>query len=184
VVREGISGGSAESSDAPTAYGAALGTARVRAGVTLVELALGIAIMGILAAVAAPRFFSKPAFEEAFFVQDVVAALRYAQKLAVASGCDVRVSFTPPGGYALAQMQACRAGPFSQPVANPGTGEPSYSNQAPAGTALASSVDPLIFDALGRARDAALAVSDATVTVGGTTLTVVGETGFAFDPAS
>ena len=34
------------------------------------------------------------------------------------------------------------------------------------------------------ARDAALAVSDATVTVGGTAITVVGETGFAFDPAS
>ena len=76
---------------------------------------------------------------------------------------------------------------------NSGTGEVDLSGWyfsdgiefvVPAGTALASSVDPIIFDALGRARDATLAVSDATVSVGGTSITVVGETGFAFDPAS
>ena len=155
-----------------------------RAGVTLVELALGIAIIGVLAAVGAPRFFSRTSFHEAFFAQDVVSALRYAQKQAVASGCDVQISFTPPGGYALAQRQGCRAGPFSQPVANPGTGQASYSKQAPPGTALTSSVDPIIFDALGRARDAGLAVSDATIAVGASTVVVVGETGFTFDPAS
>jgi len=156
----------------------------LRVGVTLIELALGIAIVGVLAGVAAPRFFSRASFHEAFFLQDVVSALRYAQKQAVASGCDVQISFTPPGEYSLAQRLACRAGAFSRPVANPGTGQPSYGNQAPPGTALASSVDPIVFDALGRARDAGLAVSDARVTVGDSTVTVVGETGFAFEPAS
>jgi MSHA pilin protein MshC len=149
-----------------------------------VELALVIAILGILAGIAAPRFFALRSFEEPFFAQDMLSSLRYAQKLAVASGCDVQVSFAPAGSYALSQRAGCRVGVFSQPVPHPGSGAAVYAGTAPAGTALASTVDPLIFDALGRARDGGLAVTDATVTVGATAISVVGETGFSFDPAS
>lgn len=154
-----------------------------RSGVTLVELTTVLVIFGILAASAAPRFFSQSAFRESFFFQDVLAALRYAQKLAVASGCDVQVTVSA-SDYSLAQRASCRTGAFDQAVANPGTGESSYTNQAPAGTSLASSVSPIIFDALGRALDASLTVADATVTVGARSIDVVGETGFALDPSS
>lgn len=151
-------------------------------GVTLVEVALVVVILGILAAVGLPRFFSQSGFQERFFFEDSLAALRYAQKLAVASGCDVQVTIAA-GAYTLAERQGCRSGAFNRPVSNPGTGEASYTNQAPPATAFASSVNPLVFDGLGRALDASLSVVNATVTVGARTIDVVGETGFVFDPA-
>jgi len=152
------------------------------AGVTLVELVLVLVIVGILSAVAAPRFFSRSGFHELFFFHDSLSALRYAQKLAVASGCEVQVTFTA-SDYALAQRVSCQTGAFSQAVPNPGTGEATYTNQAPSGTALASSVNPIVFDGLGRALDASLTVADAMVTVGAQSINVVGETGFVFDPS-
>ncbi len=152
------------------------------AGVTLVELVIVLVILGILSAVAAPRFFSRSGFHELFFFHDSLAALRYAQKLAVASGCEVQVTFTA-SDYALSQRASCQTGAFSRAVPNPGTGEPTYTNQAPSGTALASSVNPIVFDGLGRALDASLTVANATVTVGAQLINVVGETGFVFDPS-
>ena len=149
---------------------------------TLIEVTLVLVILGILAAVAVPRFFSRSGFHERFFFQDSLAALRYAQKLAVASGCEVQVTIAA-GTYTLTQRQNCRSGAFNQPVPNPGTGEATYTNQAPPGTALASSVNPIVFDGLGRALDASLTVTDATVTVGAGAIDVVGETGFVFDPS-
>jgi MSHA pilin protein MshC len=150
-------------------------------GVTLVEMTLVLVILGILCAVGAPRFFSRSSFHERFFFDDSLAALRYAQKLAVASGCEVRVTISADE-YLLEQRASCRTGAFAAPVANPGTGEASYTRQAPSGITLASSVNPIIFDSLGRALDASLAVADATVTVGSRSIEVVGETGFVFDP--
>jgi MSHA pilin protein MshC len=150
---------------------------------TLVEVAVVIVILAILAAVGAPRFFSSAAFRERFFSEELLAALRYAQKLAIASGCDVQVSLAG-NAYALTQRLACQGGPFAQSVRNPGTSEPTYANPAPPGSVVGSTVDPIIFDALGRARDAALSIVDATVTVGTRSINVVGETGFVFDPAS
>jgi MSHA pilin protein MshC len=151
-------------------------------GFTLVELVLALVMLGILSAVAMPRFFSRTEFHARFFGDDVLAALRHAQKLAVASGCDVQVALSG-AGYALTQRAACSSGAFSVTVVHPGTGE-SFSGSPPAGSSLSSSSSAIVFDALGRARDASLAVSDATVTVGARTLQVVGETGFAYDPAS
>ena len=160
----------------------AAGAGSASAGLTLVEFALVLVILGILTAVGAPRFFSRSGFSESFFHQDVLSALRYGQKLAVASGCDVRVTITATD-YVLAQRTACQTGAFTRPVVAPGTGEASFGNTAPAGVTLSSTVSPIIFDALGRARDATLAVVDATVTAGARQVLVSGETGFVYDPA-
>ena len=138
-----------------------------------------IAILGVVAAIAAPRFFGTLEFRERFFADDVRAALSYAQKLAVASGCEVQVTINATG-YELRQRSGCTGGGFTQDVTHPGTGAASYGGTRPPSVTLSSSESPILFDALGRARDALGAITDVTVLVGPRTVSAVGETGFVY----
>lgn len=67
------------------------------AGYTLVELVLVMAILAILAAFAAPRFFSEQPFDERGYADALAGALRAAQKAAVATGCPVRLEIDAAG---------------------------------------------------------------------------------------
>ena len=58
-------------------------------GYTIVELVLVIVIIGILSSIAGPRFFDNSAFNERAYSDESAASLRYAQKVALASGCHV-----------------------------------------------------------------------------------------------
>jgi MSHA pilin protein MshC len=53
-------------------------------GVTQVELIVGIVIVGVLAAVAMPRFIGKDSIDTRAFHDDAQAVIRYAQKTAIA----------------------------------------------------------------------------------------------------
>jgi len=161
--------------DSSTGRSTSTGPHNPSGGYTLTELVLVLTLTGILGAIAAPRFFVARDFHERFFAREMLSALRYAQQLAVASGCEVRVSFN--AGYRLEQRSLCRSGPFVRDVIDPSDGSAPLRGQAPAGLAVNSSVDPLIFDAQGRGVDSSGAASDALIQVGAETIVEVGETG-------
>jgi MSHA pilin protein MshC len=66
-------------------------------GYTLVELVVVMVVLGILSAYAVPRFFERTPFAERGYADELSATLRYAQKTAIASGCDVGVTPSATG---------------------------------------------------------------------------------------
>jgi MSHA pilin protein MshC len=149
-------------------------------GHTLVELVTVIVILGILAAFAVPRFFDAQVFEERGFYEEVAAALRYGQKIAVGSGCPVRVSITA-GGYDLKQQAAsgnrCDPSDSSWAVTVLLPGGQAAAGSTPAGITLGP-VTTYQLDGLGQTNLG----SDLTVTVGALTMTVGSESGYVVTP--
>lgn len=140
-------------------------------GFTLIELLMVIIIIGILAAVVGPRFFDRQVFDDRLFFEESLSAVRYAQKLAVASGCSINTQVSN-SGYALSYAAACGGIAANSAVANPSGG--AYA----AGNSHNVSVSPALnvtFDSLGAASGAANSASFASGTF---TLTVNLATGF------
>ena len=89
-------------------------------GFTLVELVTSLVIVGILSAAAMPSMFDHQVFRQRGYVDEVAAALRYGQKIAIASRCEVAIEITA-AGYAAAQrasLNDCelQAGAWNTPV--------------------------------------------------------------------
>ncbi len=72
-----------------------LGRRRVR-GASLIELIAVLVILGVLSAVAVPRFIDETYTERAY-AEEVAQAVRYARNVAVASGCAVRFNINGAG---------------------------------------------------------------------------------------
>lgn len=138
-------------------------------GFTLIELIMVIVITGILAAVVGPRFFDRQVFDERMFFEESIGAVRYAQKLALASGCFTQVSLGG-GGYQVRQAAGCTSGGYSLEVMG-ADGQSPYANTLPSGVTVSPSNFPVVFDSLGRPSSAASA------TIGSFNLSVAADTG-------
>jgi len=152
-----------------------------RAGFTLVEAVILISIIGIVGVSAAPRFLSISDMDGVRAHRQALNDLRYAHQLSTASGCPVQVDFTTTN-YTLTQRSGCRSGSFTQAVIDPTTNQSPYLVTAPSGVTITSTVDPLVFDTLGRTTTTAGVVVTATLSVGGRALEAIGETGLVRAP--
>lgn len=102
-------------------------------------------IAGILAAVAVPRLTGRTSFDTRGFADQLAAATRFAQKLAVSQRRAVFVQLSATE----ATLCYTASVPCGSPAPGPGSEKP-YTLNAPSGVAIASPVAVLGFNAAGR----------------------------------
>ena len=148
-------------------------------GFTLIELVMTILVLSILASSALPRFFDLSGYQQRGFFDDTLNAVRYAQKLAVATGCNVQFSISSnqytlkrPGASDRSLCTSSTASDYTQPVSRPGSGESSYQGSQ---SGVSISNITLYFNAQGTAS------ADATLTLANRQIKVVKDTGFVYD---
>lgn len=138
-------------------------------GYTLVEVVMTILIAGILAAVALPRFASRDAYDVSGYAEDVRAALRFAQKTAIAQHRSVYVNLDGAGRKLTACYDA--AYPCASPLADP-YGAATLNVAPPVNVNFTSTVSQLSFNWLGSASAVGATVT-VTPVAGGNALTIV-----------
>ncbi|MBL4606298.1 MAG: prepilin-type N-terminal cleavage/methylation domain-containing protein [Pseudomonadales bacterium] len=150
-------------------------------GFTIIELISVVVILGIVTAAAIPLMSSKSVFDERFFYDDLLQALRFSQRLSVASGCSVQLSMSGTA-FSLLQDSSCNsASPsFDKTVYLPGSADAYQNSDLPSGTSYSSTVSPIVFNSLGQAKNSGGNVfSQAAIVLGSRIILVDGETGFA-----
>lgn len=141
------------------------------AGFTLVELVVIIALLGIVAAVAVPRFFQASTFESRGFYDKSVAVVRLAQKTAVAWRRPVFVCVLAGPTRVVAGTASGCGTPLTYPSG------PAASEQAPSGVTL--NVVEFSFDGLGRPSAAVTITFTSSITGDpARSITVAAETGY------
>lgn len=147
------------------------------AGYSLLELLVIIVLLSILAVTALPKIFNTAAFSNAGFHLDILNAIRYAQKAAIASGCDVQVSISAASRtYALNYRSGgtnttCGTGSFVDPVPHP-QAQGNFIGTGSTDVVLSNDLN-VVFDSSGAPS------SGGSLTVGSNTVTLEPVTGYA-----
>lgn len=144
---------------------------RYDTGFTLIELIIIMLVLAVLAVIAIPRLNLQGYRETGFFNQSL-AAIRFAQKQAVSSGCHVQVQIDSTG---------CRLFWTGNPGGCPGAGTlitnpigaaaDFCADSTPAGSPSAT----FVFDNIGRPGGTQV------INMGGRSITVEAETGYAHE---
>lgn len=142
---------------------------KLNLGFTLVELVAVILILGVMATVGASKFFNQSTFQETQYHQEILSALRFAQKIAIASQIDVTVCLTT-NSYTLYYS----AGSCSGTILKRPSGQGNYTDS---GTSAISSALNYTFDAQGTATS----TGAYTFTIGGRNITVEQVTGYVHE---
>jgi MSHA pilin protein MshC len=154
-------------------------------GFTLTELIMVIVLMGILAAVAAPKIFNTNDFYARGFHDETLGLLRYAQKTAIAQRRTVCVTLNTTGitlniFSTNPETGTCAAAPTLTPLSSPrgGTGLAATIKTAPACTASPSALATFQFTPLGSTDQ--LCNVDITI-ANSSTITIEAATGYVHE---
>lgn len=166
---EGCGQPSGRHSDAVAGYAFSISSVLKQRGFTLTELITVMVIVGIIAAVAVPRFFERNTFDSRGFHDQVISTLRYAQKSAIAQHRFVCVGFAANSiTLTYGATAACGSN-----LAGP-AGQTPYTVAAPTADVTLSGGTPFSFNPLGSAS----AAQSITVSGIATPITVVADTGY------
>lgn len=156
---------------------AVLNKYRYHLGFTIVELIMVLLLLSIVSAIALPRFFDRSDFDEHALFTDTLNAVRYSQKLAVASGCATQINISS-NSYAVLREDTCGSNSFGSALAvhHPATGDVGYTGTQ-SGVSLTATNSTTTFDSLGQAD------ADNTITIGSKQISIVAATGFSYDAA-
>jgi MSHA pilin protein MshC len=133
-------------------------------------------VVGILAAVLGPRFFTQQVFSERSYADELASALRFAQKTAVITGCPVQLALATTSYVATQQAASGNAcNPADTTWATPVIGADGVAIQgsAPSST-TASPTGVFQFDTQGRLSSS----PGSTLIVGSRTITIDTGSGF------
>jgi prepilin-type N-terminal cleavage/methylation domain-containing protein len=149
-------------------------------GFTLIELVIVLLLVAILASYVAPRL-DLGIFRQSGFEQLAMATIRFGQKKAMASGCDINVSINPASctvqWNGTPALVGCLA--LNTPIPNPATGENNFCDPNDATPQDASDLPTTIrFDNIGRPT---ATIGDLSINLGSTTIFIESETGFSHE---